>query len=70
MDFDRILVIRDGLGAEFGTPKELMGIQNGVFRGILMESREREVLERVVATCSLTGKQDRRLKVILQSIYS
>jgi ABC-type multidrug transport system fused ATPase/permease subunit len=48
MDFDRILVMRDGVAAEFGSPKELLGIENGVFKGMVAHSGEKEELERMV----------------------
>jgi ABC-type multidrug transport system fused ATPase/permease subunit len=44
MDFDRILVMRDGVAAEFGTPAELLG-----FKGMVAQSGEKEELERMVA---------------------
>lgn len=49
MDFDRILVMKDGVAAEFGTPKELLSVNNGVFRGMVAQSGEREELERMVS---------------------
>jgi ABC-type multidrug transport system fused ATPase/permease subunit len=48
VDFDKILVIDDGRVAEFGTPKELMGIDEGAFKGMVGESGEREKLERLI----------------------
>jgi ABC-type multidrug transport system fused ATPase/permease subunit len=49
MDFDRILVMKDGVAAEFGTPKELLGIEDGVFKGMVAQSGERDELERMVS---------------------
>jgi ABC-type multidrug transport system fused ATPase/permease subunit len=46
VDFDRILVMGDGEAKEFGTGKELMKIKNGVFKGMVDESGEREELVR------------------------
>ena len=34
-DFDRILVMEDGRGVEFGSPEELVGRRGGVFRGMV-----------------------------------
>lgn len=47
-DFDKILVLDDGKSVEFGTPKTLMGIEGGVFRGMVAESGEREKLEKMI----------------------
>lgn len=43
-DFDKILVLEDGKVAEFGTPGELWRKRDGVFRGMVGESGERERL--------------------------
>jgi ABC-type multidrug transport system fused ATPase/permease subunit len=48
MDFDRILVMKDGVAAEFGEPRELLGIEGGVFMGMVERSGEKEELERGV----------------------
>jgi len=45
-DFDRILVVKEGVAAEFGSPKELVGIEGGVFRGMVEGSGEGEALMR------------------------
>lgn len=47
-DFDKILVLDDGKVAEFGTPKNLMEIEGGIFRGMVSESGEREKLEKLI----------------------
>ena len=47
-DFDKILVLDDGQVAEFGTPRELMGLEAGVFWGMVGESGEREKLEKLI----------------------
>jgi ABC-type multidrug transport system fused ATPase/permease subunit len=47
-DFDKILVLDDGQVAEFGTPRELMGLEAGVFRGMVGESGDREKLEKLI----------------------
>ena len=48
MDFDRVLVMKDGVGAEFGSPRELLGIEDGVFKGMVAQSGEKQELERMV----------------------
>lgn len=48
VDFDRILVMDAGRAVEFGTPRELMGIEGGVFRSLVEESGERRVLEEII----------------------
>ncbi|KAK2795800.1 hypothetical protein FQN52_003650 [Onygenales sp. PD_12] len=47
-DFDKILVMDAGKAVEFGAPKDLMAIENGVFRGLVEESGERDVLKKVI----------------------
>ncbi|RAL06916.1 P-loop containing nucleoside triphosphate hydrolase protein [Aspergillus homomorphus CBS 101889] len=47
-DFDRILVMDDGRAVEFGAPSELLGIKDGVFRSLVENSGERELLEKVI----------------------
>ncbi|OJD19912.1 hypothetical protein AJ78_00106 [Emergomyces pasteurianus Ep9510] len=47
-DFDRILVMDAGKAVEFGAPKDLMQIDSGVFRGLVEESGEREVLKNII----------------------
>ncbi|KAJ5757946.1 uncharacterized protein N7511_006640 [Penicillium nucicola] len=47
-DFDRILVMDAGRAAEFGTPRDLMGIEGGVFRNLVENSGEKEVLEKMI----------------------
>ena len=48
-DFDRILVMRDGVAVEFGSPKELLGREDGVFKGMVAQSGEKEELERTIS---------------------
>lgn len=47
-DFDRILVMDQGKMVEFGTPRELLDIMDGVFRGLVNQSGEKAVLERII----------------------
>lgn len=47
-DFDRILVMDAGKAVEFGPPKELMGIENGVFKNLVDHSGEKAVLEKMI----------------------
>ncbi|TGO47858.1 hypothetical protein BOTNAR_0503g00020 [Botryotinia narcissicola] len=47
-DFDRILVMRDGAAAEFGSPRELLEIEDGVFKGMVEQSGESKELERSI----------------------
>lgn len=43
-DFDRILVLDAGKQVEFGSPRELMDVTDGLFRGLVEESSDRELL--------------------------
>lgn len=47
-DFDRILVMRDGVAAEYDSPRELLGIEDGVFKGMVAQSGESGELERTI----------------------
>lgn len=47
-DFDKILVLGEGKVVEFGTPVELYSKVDGVFRGMVGESGEREKLEALI----------------------
>ncbi|KAF1811711.1 putative ABC bile acid transporter [Eremomyces bilateralis CBS 781.70] len=48
-DFDRILVMSEGRSVEFGRPAELLGRgEEGVFRGLVEESGDREVLKGMI----------------------
>lgn len=49
VDFDKILVMDAGEAVEFGSPRELLGIENGVFRNLVENSGEREVLEDIIS---------------------
>lgn len=47
-DFDRILVMDAGRAVEFGSPKELMGIEQGYFKKLVESSREPKVMEMIL----------------------
>ncbi|KAJ5272463.1 hypothetical protein N7478_007588 [Penicillium angulare] len=47
-DFDRILVLDAGKAVEFGPPRDLMKIDGGVFRSLVEENGDREVLENII----------------------
>jgi ABC-type multidrug transport system fused ATPase/permease subunit len=47
-DFDRILVMKDGVNAEFGSPKELLEKEDGLFKGMVAQSGEAEELEKMI----------------------
>ena len=47
-DFDRILVMMDGVNAEFGSPKELLEKEEGLFKGMVAQSGEKEELEKMI----------------------
>lgn len=47
-DFDRILVMDAGKAVEFGAPKELMMIEDGVFKNLVENSGEKAVLEKMI----------------------
>jgi len=47
-DFDKVLVMRDGVAVEFGSPKELLVIEDGVFKGMVAQSGEKESLEKTI----------------------
>lgn len=49
VDFDKILVMDAGEAVEFGSPRELLGIENGVFRNLVENSGERETLEHIIS---------------------
>ncbi|TVY43944.1 ATP-dependent bile acid permease [Lachnellula occidentalis] len=48
MDFDKILVMNDGLAAEFGSARELLQVEGGIFKTMVAESGERGDLEKMV----------------------
>ncbi|KAG9243283.1 putative ABC bile acid transporter [Calycina marina] len=48
VDFDKILVLDDGRVVEFGTPREIFHKKDGVFRGMVGESGEKEKLEHLI----------------------
>jgi ABC-type multidrug transport system fused ATPase/permease subunit len=47
-DFDKILVLDDGRVAEFGTPRELMAVDKGIFKGMVFESGDKDKLEKII----------------------
>ena len=49
-DFDKILVLRDGVNAEFGSPRELLQKEGeeALFKGMVAQSGEKEELERMI----------------------
>ncbi|KAL9628479.1 MAG: hypothetical protein Q9164_007260, partial [Protoblastenia rupestris] len=47
-DFDKILVMEEGKGVEFGSPKELYENNNGVFRGMIEQSGEKTALVDII----------------------
>ena len=47
-DFDRILVLDAGKAVEFGTPRDLMDIENGVFKNLVENSGEKAILEKMI----------------------
>ena len=47
VDFDRILVMKDGVNVQFGSPKELLGTE-GLFKEMVGHSGEKEELERMI----------------------
>jgi len=47
-DFDRILVMKDGVTAEFGSPKELLSLEDGLFKGMVGQSGEKDELEKMI----------------------
>lgn len=48
VDFDRILVLDAGQVAEFGSPQELLGRNNGMFREMIEQDSERELLKGII----------------------
>lgn len=46
--FDRILVLDAGRAMEFGSPKELMKIEQGCFNKLVESSGEKDVVERMI----------------------
>ncbi|KAJ5721205.1 P-loop containing nucleoside triphosphate hydrolase protein [Penicillium malachiteum] len=47
-DFDRILVMDQGQMVEFGTPQELLSIQNGVFKDLVEQCGEKAYVEQII----------------------
>jgi ABC-type multidrug transport system fused ATPase/permease subunit len=48
-DFDHILVLDYGTVAEFGPPRDLINLENGIFRAMVEESSDREELLRIIS---------------------
>jgi ABC-type multidrug transport system fused ATPase/permease subunit len=48
MDFDKIIVMKDGAVVEFGSPRELLETKDGIFKDMVMHSGEKEELERMI----------------------
>lgn len=42
MDYDKIVVLENGRLVEIGSVEELMKKENGIFRGMVEEKREKE----------------------------
>ena len=47
-DFDKILVMDDGVGKEFDGPRELLGKDGGVFKGMVEQSGEKQRLWEII----------------------
>lgn len=49
-DFDKVLVMKDGVNAEFGSPRELLEKEGegALFKGMVGQSGEKEELERMI----------------------
>ena len=47
-DFDKILVMDNGVGVEFDGPKELLEKESGVFNGMVEQSGERQRLREII----------------------
>lgn len=47
-DFDRILVMDQGKAVEFGSPRELLGIEGGFFRNLVSQSGEKAAVEEII----------------------
>jgi ABC-type multidrug transport system fused ATPase/permease subunit len=48
-DFDHILVLDYGTAAEFGPPRDLINLENGIFRAMVEENSDREQLLRIIS---------------------
>ena len=47
-DFDKILVLDQGEVREFGSPRELLKVDGGLFKGMVCESGQRQELEHLI----------------------
>ena len=48
-DFDHILVLDRGMAVEFGPPRDLMNIENGIFRAMVENDADKDQLLRMIA---------------------
>lgn len=48
-DFDRILVLDRGAAVEFGHPRDLIKLPNGIFRGMVDEDAEKDQLIQIIS---------------------
>ena len=47
-DFDKILVLESGKEKEYDSPKALMQVDGGIFKGMVAQSGEKEELEKKI----------------------
>jgi ABC-type multidrug transport system fused ATPase/permease subunit len=48
-DFDHILVLDRGMVAEFGPPRDLINLENGIFRAMVDKDSDRDELLRIIS---------------------
>ncbi|KAJ5403819.1 P-loop containing nucleoside triphosphate hydrolase protein [Penicillium cosmopolitanum] len=48
-DFDHILVLDRGVAAEFGPPRDLINLENGIFRAMVDKDSDRDELLRIIS---------------------
>lgn len=56
-DFDKILVMDDGVGVEFNGPRELLATDGGVFKGMVEQSGEKQRLLEIIGAVDDGGGQ-------------